>query len=93
MDMNRFTEKAQEAIAGAQRIATRLSNQQVDVEHLLLSLLDQENGLAPAILVGLFVYPVLAIAFRILSREEMAQLFEMIRARRQRVPAERVVEI
>jgi O-antigen/teichoic acid export membrane protein len=50
-------------------------------------------GLAPAILVGLVVYPVLAIAFRILSREELAQLFELVRARRQRVPAERPVEI
>src|ERR1700736_6205798 len=50
MDMNRFTEKAQEALAGAQRLATRLGQQQVDVEHLLLSMLDQDQGLAPAIL-------------------------------------------
>src|SRR5437899_888938 len=50
MDINRFTEKAQEALAGAQRLATRLGQPQVDVEHLLLALLDQEQGLAPAIL-------------------------------------------
>jgi ATP-dependent Clp protease ATP-binding subunit ClpB len=50
MDINRFTEKAQEALASAQRLATRLENPQVDVEHLLLALLDQEQGLAPAIL-------------------------------------------
>jgi ATP-dependent Clp protease ATP-binding subunit ClpB len=50
MDMNRLTEKAQEGLSGAQRIAVRLGNQQVDVEHLLLSLLDQERGLAPSIL-------------------------------------------
>jgi ATP-dependent Clp protease ATP-binding subunit ClpB len=50
MDINRFTEKAQEALAGAQRLATRLGQQQVDVEHLLLALLDEEQGLAPAIL-------------------------------------------
>jgi ATP-dependent Clp protease ATP-binding subunit ClpB len=50
VDPNRFTEKAQEAIAGAQRLATRFGQQQVDVEHLLLSLLDQDQGLAPAIL-------------------------------------------
>ncbi|HLJ92452.1 MAG TPA: Clp protease N-terminal domain-containing protein, partial [Gemmataceae bacterium] len=50
MDINRFTEKAQDALAGAQRLATRLSQPQVDVEHLLLALLDQEQGLAPAIL-------------------------------------------
>jgi len=29
MDMNRFTEKAQEALSGAQGKATRLSHQQV----------------------------------------------------------------
>jgi ATP-dependent Clp protease ATP-binding subunit ClpB len=50
MDLNRFTEKAQEALAGAQRLATRLGQQQVDVEHLLLTLLDQDDGLAPAVL-------------------------------------------
>src|SRR5262245_47802632 len=50
MDINRFTEKAQEALAGAQRLAVRLGNQQVDVEHVLLAMLDQEQGLAPAIL-------------------------------------------
>src|SRR5207245_6020968 len=50
MDLNRFTEKAQEALAGSQQLAVRLGHQQVDVEHLLLSLLDQEQGLAPAIL-------------------------------------------
>jgi ATP-dependent Clp protease ATP-binding subunit ClpB len=50
MDINRFTEKAQESLAGAQRLASRLGQQQVDVEHLLLALLDQEQGLAPAIL-------------------------------------------
>jgi ATP-dependent Clp protease ATP-binding subunit ClpB len=50
MDINRFTEKAQEALSASQRLATRFNNQQVDVEHLLLALLDQEQGLAPAIL-------------------------------------------
>ncbi len=50
MDINRFTEKAQEALAGAQRLATRLGQQQVDVGHLLLAMLDQEQGLASAIL-------------------------------------------
>jgi hypothetical protein len=53
----------------------------------------RELGLAPAILVGLLVYPVLAVAFRILSREELAQLFEMVRARRRRVPAAFEVEL
>ncbi|HEV2028873.1 MAG TPA: flippase [Candidatus Dormibacteraeota bacterium] len=39
-------------------------------------------GLAPAILVGLIVYPILAIVLRVLSREELAQLIEMVQSRR-----------
>src|SRR5207248_5941000 len=50
MDINRFTEKAQEALQAAQKIAARHEQQHVDVEHLLLALLQQEPGLAPAIL-------------------------------------------
>ena len=50
MDINRFTEKAQEAIRSAQTRAARYSHQQIDVEHLLASLLEQEHGLAPSIL-------------------------------------------
>src|SRR5271168_3476587 len=50
MDMNRFSEKSQEALQGAQRLAARLNHQQIDVEHLLLALLDQERGLAASLL-------------------------------------------
>jgi ATP-dependent Clp protease ATP-binding subunit ClpB len=50
MDFNRFTEKLQEAIRAAQSIAIQHGNQQLDTEHLLLALLDQEGGLAPSIL-------------------------------------------
>src|SRR5262245_61849907 len=67
MDMNQFTEKAQQALSGAQKIAARLNHQQVDVEHALLSLLDQEKGLAPAILQKAGV-PVDAVAVK-LQRE------------------------
>src|SRR5271163_385950 len=49
MDMNRATEKLQEAIKAAQSIAIRHGNQQIDVEHLLLALLEQQGGLAPSI--------------------------------------------
>jgi ATP-dependent Clp protease ATP-binding subunit ClpB len=50
MDINRFTEKAQEALSDAQRLALRNGQQQVDVEHLLVALLNQEPGLASSIL-------------------------------------------
>ncbi|MGD0363071.1 MAG: ATP-dependent chaperone ClpB [Bryobacteraceae bacterium] len=50
MDINRFTEKLQEAIRAAQGKATRFGHQQLDVEHLFASLLEQEGGLAGSIL-------------------------------------------
>jgi ATP-dependent Clp protease ATP-binding subunit ClpB len=50
MDLNRLTEKAQEALRAAQSEATRLGHQQMDVEHLLLAMLQQEGGLAKSIL-------------------------------------------
>ena len=50
MDFNRLTEKSQEAIRQAQQLAITHGNQQVDVEHLLLAMLEQEKGLVPSIL-------------------------------------------
>jgi ATP-dependent Clp protease ATP-binding subunit ClpB len=50
MDLNHFTEKAREALSGSQKLAARLNHQAIEPEHLLLSLLDQEKGLAAAIL-------------------------------------------
>jgi len=50
MDINKFTEKLQEALSAAQTKAVRYGHQQVDLEHLLLALLEQERGLAMSIL-------------------------------------------
>ena len=50
MDQNRFTEKSLEALQAANRLAAKFNHQQMDVEHLLLALLDQEHGLAASIL-------------------------------------------
>jgi ATP-dependent Clp protease ATP-binding subunit ClpB len=50
MDMNKLTEKLQEALSSAQSKAARYGHQQVDIEHLLLALLEQERGLATSIL-------------------------------------------
>ncbi|MEJ8639716.1 ATP-dependent chaperone ClpB [Streptomyces sp. MS2.AVA.5] len=47
MDMNRLTQKSQEALQEAQTIAGRLNQTEVDGEHLLLALLDQPDGLIP----------------------------------------------
>ncbi len=45
MDMNRLTQKSQEALHDAQTKAMRLGHTEVDGEHLLLALLDQPEGL------------------------------------------------
>ncbi|MBN2507093.1 MAG: ATP-dependent chaperone ClpB [Verrucomicrobia bacterium] len=45
MDLNKFTEKSQSALAEAQSMATRHQHQAVDVEHLALALIEQEGGL------------------------------------------------
>ena len=50
MDMNKMTIKVQEALQSASGMAMRRNHQGVDVEHLLLALLEQEGGLAQAIL-------------------------------------------
>ena len=67
MDINRMTQKVQEALAKAQSIAARQSHQQVDVEHLFLALLEQENGLATSILKKTVVEPETLI--RVLRQE------------------------
>src|SRR5579863_2928462 len=45
MQLERFTTKAQAAIQSAQRIAQEHSHQEIDGEHLLMALLQQEDGL------------------------------------------------
>jgi ATP-dependent Clp protease ATP-binding subunit ClpB len=50
MDINRFTQKAQEAIQASRTIAARYYHQQIDSEHLFLALLEQTGGLVPSLL-------------------------------------------
>ncbi|GAP61997.1 ATP-dependent Clp protease ATP-binding subunit ClpC [Ardenticatena maritima] len=50
MNFNRFTERAQDAIARSQEILLRYQHTQLDVEHVLLALLEQPDGLVPQIL-------------------------------------------
>ena len=51
MNFEKFTDKAQEAVVGAQQLAIKLDHQQVDVEHLHMALLEQVDGLIPNLLV------------------------------------------
>ncbi|MFL5827804.1 MAG: ATP-dependent chaperone ClpB [Thermoleophilaceae bacterium] len=50
MDPSQLTQKTQEALHDAQTKALRYSHNEVDVEHLLLALLDQADGLVPRLL-------------------------------------------
>ena len=50
MQADRFTVKSQEAVAAAQQLAMRFRNPEVLPAHLLLALLEQEDGFAPAAL-------------------------------------------
>ena len=49
-DPDKFTDKAWEAIVKSQDIVRAYNQQQLDVEHLMLALLEQDNGLADKVL-------------------------------------------
>jgi ATP-dependent Clp protease ATP-binding subunit ClpB len=48
-DSNKFTEQAYDAIVKSQEVARRFKNQNLEVEHLVIALLEQEKGLASKI--------------------------------------------
>src|SRR5262245_25253476 len=50
MNINKYTEKAQEAILTAQRLAESMSHAQVEPEHLLVALVEQREGIVPEVL-------------------------------------------
>ncbi len=50
MDLNRLTESVREGLNRAEAVARSLGHQQLDVEHLLVALLEQEQGLAVSVL-------------------------------------------
>jgi ATP-dependent Clp protease ATP-binding subunit ClpB len=53
MDLNRLTEKAQEALLQARNLASEHSHGQIEGEHVLLALLQQPDGVVPLIVQGL----------------------------------------
>ncbi|HEX7088199.1 MAG TPA: ATP-dependent chaperone ClpB [Vicinamibacterales bacterium] len=57
MNLNKFTEKAQEAVFGAQQLAESLNHPQIEPEHLLVALIEQEGGVVPALLRKLQIEP------------------------------------
>ncbi|CAD6491276.1 MAG: ATP-dependent Clp protease ATP-binding subunit ClpX [Candidatus Argoarchaeum ethanivorans] len=57
MRFDRFTLKAQEAVQEAQNIVLENNQQQLDVEHLMLALLKQSEGVVPSIIQKLGANP------------------------------------
>jgi len=55
--MNRFTEKAQEALVAAQESAIKHGNSQMEPEHLFVALVEQDGGVVPQILLKLGLTP------------------------------------
>ncbi|MFH0815085.1 MAG: ATP-dependent chaperone ClpB [Candidatus Falkowbacteria bacterium] len=50
MDPHKFTTRSQEALQNAQRLAFEFKQKQIDVPHLLLALLEQENSMVVSLL-------------------------------------------
>lgn len=50
MNLKNYTEKAQEAVLGAQQLAERSHHPQIDPEHLLRALVGQAEGVVPSVL-------------------------------------------
>ena len=57
MDISKFTIKSQEALQEAQNIAVTLGHQEVDVEHLMLAIVAQPQGIIPRLLEKLSISP------------------------------------
>jgi len=50
MNVNKYTEKGQEAVFAAQKLAEERNHTQLEPEHLLYALVDQEGGVVPQIM-------------------------------------------
>ena len=61
MNINRLTEKAQEALQAAQQLAERSGHPQIEPEHLLTTLIEQPDGIVPSLLRRLSVEPRLVL--------------------------------
>ncbi|MEW5868115.1 MAG: ATP-dependent chaperone ClpB [Chloroflexota bacterium] len=49
MNLDKYTQKSQEALLDAQRLAQEMNHQEIEPAHLLLALLRQEQGVVPAL--------------------------------------------
>jgi ATP-dependent Clp protease ATP-binding subunit ClpB len=58
MNINKYTEKAQESVLAAQRLAEQMSHAQIEPEHLLVALVEQPEGVVPELVRKLNADPV-----------------------------------
>jgi ATP-dependent Clp protease ATP-binding subunit ClpB len=70
MNIDRMTQKAQEAIKDSQTVAVRYGHQEIDGEHLLKALVEQEGGLVSSLL-GRLEVP--ALQFKARVDEELSK--------------------
>ncbi|MET0212941.1 MAG: Clp protease N-terminal domain-containing protein, partial [Vicinamibacterales bacterium] len=57
MNLNKFTDKAQESVITAQNLASELTHAEVTPEHLLVALVEQQGGIVPSVLRKLMLDP------------------------------------
>src|SRR5690349_3065898 len=57
MALEKFTDKAQEAMVAADTLAQQRGNREIEPEHLLLALLDQSGGIGSQIITKLNASP------------------------------------
>ena len=62
MDLNRFTQKAQQAVVEAQSLAGEYHHNEITPEHLLLALLHQAEGIVPEVVAKIGARPQALIA-------------------------------
>jgi ATP-dependent Clp protease ATP-binding subunit ClpB len=74
MNINKFTEKSQEAIVGAQNLATELTHSEITPEHLLVTLVEQPGGIVASVVRKMQLDPAH------LSREARALLAQLPKA-------------
>ncbi|MBC7235468.1 MAG: ATP-dependent chaperone ClpB [Chloroflexi bacterium] len=74
LNIDKYTQKAQEALASAQRLAEDYNHSQIEVEHLLLALLQQRDGVVPQIVSKL------GVSGETLAQEVTAELSRMPQA-------------
>jgi ATP-dependent Clp protease ATP-binding subunit ClpB len=57
MDINKYTEKAQQALLAAQELASQHNHSQIEPEHILLALVRQADGVVPQVLSKMGIAP------------------------------------